>query len=55
MYGFFVAYGDMKKAEIVTAVEKALGRIARLLKNQRPPALRRVAPSGVLSGFDDVP
>ena len=55
VYGFFVAYGDMRKAEIVAAVEQAIPRIARLLKKQKPPALRRVSPSGELAPFADVP
>jgi hypothetical protein len=45
----------MRKAEIVAAVEKAIPRIARLLKRQRPPALRRVSPSGELARFEGVP
>jgi hypothetical protein len=55
VYGFFVAHGDWKKAEIVAAVDKAIPRIARLLKKQKPPALRRIAPSGELSRFEGVP
>ncbi|MBP7675599.1 MAG: hypothetical protein KBB14_04700 [Thermoanaerobaculia bacterium] len=55
VYGFFVAYGDLKKAEIVVAMEKAIPKIARLLKKQRPPALRRVSPAGDLARFEGVP
>jgi hypothetical protein len=45
----------LKKSEIVAAVEKAIPRISRILKKQRPPALRRVSPSGELARFEGVP